>query len=111
MDARFRRLFERLPEALLIESEGRISEANAAAADLYRGTRRDLVGRTTAELWADTGELPLEARTAALAEGGSLTVRGTGRRADGRTFPQEITYAREPRDGSTTFLLVRDLSD
>jgi PAS domain S-box-containing protein len=111
VDARFRRLFERLPEALLIESGGRITEVNAAAADLYRGSRRDLIGRAVSELWSETEAMDVESRRRALAEGGSLTLRGTGRRADGRTFPHEVTYAREPRDGDITFVLVRDLSD
>src|SRR5687768_6783854 len=107
----FRRLFERLPEALLIESDGRVTEANAAAANLYRCERRELIGRPMAELWADGDDPGVEEQLASAGPGGSLTTRGTGRRADGRTFPQEITYARDPREGSESFVLVRDLSD
>lgn len=116
MVERFRALFDQLPEALLILSPaGVVTDANPAAADLYRCEQSELIGRRLAELWDEPTEEP-EAATATLqaAElgGGGQVLVGTGRRSDGTTFPHELVIARdEAVAGGQTFVMVRDLSE
>ena len=56
-EARFRGLFENLPEALLVQAmDGTILEANPAAADLYGYEQAELVGRDARELVAGVDE-------------------------------------------------------
>lgn len=120
MAERFRKLFEQLPEALLVVSaEGRIRDANAAAGDLYRCDPDELIGRGLAELSDDVAELSdelaatgLRARLAGLDEGRNLDLSGVGRRLDGSLFPHQVTIARDPADESgEAFAIVRDLSE
>ncbi|MDQ3938151.1 MAG: PAS domain S-box protein, partial [Chloroflexota bacterium] len=113
MPARFSRLFDHLPEALLIVSrDGVIENANDAAADLFRCERRELVGRPIGELWDHAEEVAVAEHLALLPERGELTLSGHGRRTDGHVFAQEmrLTLDRDSEAGQA-FVLARDLSE
>jgi PAS domain S-box-containing protein len=113
VDDRFRRLFENLPEALLVlSSDGLIGAANDAAGDLFRCESSELVGRQLGELWEGGDEEPLTNQLAELREQGELTLSGTGNRMDGQTFALEMRMTVDPDgQGAEAFVLARDLSE
>jgi two-component system NtrC family sensor kinase len=112
---RFRTLFDQLPEALLILSPaGVVSDANPAAADLYRCEQSELVGRRLSDLRVESTDEPSpptpSVQPAEMA--GAQVLVGTGRRLDGTTFPHELLIARdEAIAGGQAFVMVRDLSE
>jgi PAS domain S-box-containing protein len=106
-DRRYRTLFERSPDALLLlDAEGRIVDGNLAATRLYGTTRGWLVGRHWSGLAA--GERP----PAGDSEAGFRTWRAAGLREDGSTFPQEAIISHVGLDGELRDLVrVRDLTE
>lgn len=113
MPERFSHLFEHLPEPLLIvDGDGRIANANEAAADLYRCERDDLVGHLLTELWDASEQDAVQTELARADERGEITLSGAGRRRDGRLFFQEMRLTVDPDDaGRSAFVLLRDLSE
>jgi PAS domain S-box-containing protein len=90
-EARYRALFEEAPEAMLIATwDGEITDANAAAAELFGQSRGRLIGKAGRQLWkmnqaqraALLGELRSQRRASTTA---------TGLRADGGRFRQLMT--------------------
>ncbi|HET7677153.1 MAG TPA: PAS domain S-box protein [Candidatus Limnocylindrales bacterium] len=112
-EGRFRSLFERLPDALLVqELDGRIIDANEAAARLYGFARWELVRQHARAVTADLDEPTVERMAHEIEERGWTIRRGIGRRSDGTTFPQEATITRVTVGGrGAAFVLVRDLTE
>ncbi|MCS7091695.1 MAG: PAS domain S-box protein [Verrucomicrobiota bacterium] len=112
-EQQFRGLFEHSPEAIFVlDEEGRILDANAAARDLVGLDARSLAGRH----WMDF--LPLEQRPTARVIWQRPTLEaseaweGHWLRNDGQWVPVEIRAGRLVQAGAPTgLLLVRDISD
>lgn len=113
-------MFEAHPEALLIRSaEGVISEANAAAGDLFRCDVAELIGRRIDHLTSELDVDGLDERLAELEPAESLTLSTTGVRADGPTFPLQLTFTADPGaeegraadEATEIFISAHDLSD
>ena len=124
MVERFRTLFDQLPEALLILSPtGVVTDANLAAADLYRCEPSELIGRRLAELSDGREEPPaagkapveaaeMDAGSTEMDAGSTQVLVGSGRRSDGTSFPHELVISRDQAArGGQTFVMVRDLSE
>jgi two-component system NtrC family sensor kinase len=108
-EERYRVLFERSPDALIVQDpDGVIVEANPAARELFG---EDVVGSHISQLAVidDDGVAGLRQR---VSTDGGTTWAGFGRRLDGRTFPVEIDAARIQIDGVERVLnLVRDTTE
>jgi PAS domain S-box-containing protein len=111
-EARYRRLFEEAPQPLLIESwSGCILDANAAAARLYGWERDALIGHQASEV-AELDAATVSQLAAELTERRRGVYHGTGRRADGSMFPQEVEIAVVAIGGEDALLVqVRDLTE
>ncbi|MBA2556207.1 MAG: PAS domain S-box protein, partial [Chloroflexi bacterium] len=112
-EARFRRMFDHLPEAMLIvDPSGLVLEANGAASALYGYSRLAMVGGPVSRLTTGMDEVEMNRRLELLQDRGSLELVSTGRRADGSTFPQQEIASSVPLAGRTVAcVLVRDLSE
>ncbi|HEX7222735.1 MAG TPA: PAS domain S-box protein [Candidatus Limnocylindrales bacterium] len=108
-EERYRTVFERSPDALVVQSlDDVVVDANPAAMDLYGS---DVIGRHVTEL-ADIDHADLAASQQAVLEHGGSTWTGTGRRLDGSTFPEEIESAPIRIAGEDRILtLVRDTTE
>jgi PAS domain S-box-containing protein len=111
-EARYRTLFQQAPEPILIcDWDGRLTDANRAAATLYGRRRRELVARSL----TDVAELDRAQRARLMGQlrrGRGATLRVTGRRADGSTFPQLLDVAAITIGGEEKLLVqVRDLTE
>jgi len=104
-EERYRTLFEESPEAyLLLDDTGLIVEANAAAERLFGTVDDGLAGR-----WLEAIH---EAAPGGVdgSDGGSA--KGTGRRADGTAFPDEVSISHLTIRGVARRLVrVRDRSE
>ena len=111
-EGRYRTLFERSPVPFVLETlDGHVGDVNEAALALYAADRDWLVGRSVDDIseW-DRGEL--ERRRIEMAATGRGTFRGTGIRADGTRFPQEVHASTVDVDGETRVLIrVDDLTE
>ena len=108
-EARYRALFERSPDALLVQGADRVVvDANPAARDLFGN---DVVGSKASDLaLIDDGELARIDRE--VDTDGASTWIGVGRRLDGRTFPAEIDATGIQIDGVERVLnLVRNTTE
>lgn len=107
-EGRYRTLFEKAPDALLVTlPDQTIVDANDAATRLFRADREWLFGRAASELCrlepSAGGTAPVPPRAVA---------RGTGTRRDGTDFPLELETTSIETDGAPRRLLrVRDLTD
>ena len=111
-EARLRGLSDRINEAeLVLDLSGRIVEANDRALELYGYDRTALLGRHVAELRAEEtrAEAPAQFRRAVEARG--LRFETQHQRADGTSFPVEVS-SRAFEVGGVTYMhsLTRDLS-
>src|SRR5262249_317330 len=116
-EARFRRLLEAAPDAILeIDSRGRIVLINETAEKMFGYTREELMGLDVETL------VPTAMRRGHVAHRGAYTAHpqmrpmGTGlelhaQRKDGSLFPVEISLSPNPGDeGLRVIALVRDIS-
>jgi two-component system NtrC family sensor kinase len=111
-ERRYRTMFESSPEPYFVQTlDGRVLDANAAAARVFRASPKELIGLSVEQLaQIDPPEIARRG-VEALAEG-SATFRGVGIRRDGSTFPQEVTVSVvELGAAQRALVLVRDLSD
>ncbi len=111
-EARYRTLFAKGPDALLVATpDGTIIDANDAAARLYGADREWLLGRTPGELAEDDLER-IRASLGASRTAPSITRRAVGVRRDGTSFPGELEVAAIDVDGQPRLLLrIRDLTE
>ncbi|MEA2546358.1 MAG: hypothetical protein QOI09_1631 [Chloroflexota bacterium] len=108
-ETRYRALFERSPDALLVETAGGVVvDANPAARRLYGD---ELVGRHVQELRAGE-EHDSHARSDEFRKLGMANHVGIGRRLDGSTFPQEVDIHPLEIGGEPRVLaIVRDMTE
>ncbi len=108
-EARYRALFERSPDALLVETtDGLVVDANPAA---YRLFGADLVGRRVGELIAGERR-QVDPESEAFRRDGITNHVGIGRRLDGSTFPEEVDLHPLEIDGEPRILaIVRDMTE
>ncbi len=108
-EERYRTVFERSPDALVVQSlDDVVVDANPAARALYGD---DVVGRHVTEL-ADIDLAELAENQRSVLEGGGSTWTGIGRRLDGSTFPEEVESAPIRIAGQDRILvLVRDTTE
>ncbi len=112
-EKRFRQLFEDSPDAIFVEDlEGKVLDANLAAARLQGMAREELLGRNVADL------VPPERRTETLqnfkklARGDMSQIEGFSLMADGRQIPVEVRTSLIDYSGRPALLLhVRDISE
>jgi PAS domain S-box-containing protein len=106
-ETRYRALFERSPDALLVQTAGGVVvDANPAARRLYG---HDVVGRHVEELSkdADQADAHRGGRQRGLASASRV-----GRRLDGSTFPQEVELHPLEIGGEPRVLaIVRDMTE
>jgi PAS domain S-box-containing protein len=108
---RFSHLFEHLPEALVIVEDGRITNANRAATQLYRCQRKELIGHDLTELWADAERAAVGDQLAHAEGRDQQVISGVGRRFDGGTFAQEMRVATGDDVPRWSYVVARDLSE
>jgi PAS domain S-box-containing protein len=106
---RYRTLFERSPDALLVETfENAVVDANPAARRLFGN---EVVGVRVSQL-ADINAKELEEQTEFAATRGTATWAGVGRRLDGTTFSEEVESTRVQIGGEDRILTrVRDTTE
>ena len=108
-EERYRVVFERSPDALLVETfDNVVVDANPAAKAMFGD---DLVGRPVIDLALIDDGGP-EAALSQIVEQGAALWTGTGRRLDGATFPVEVEGTRLRIGGEDRILaLVRDTTE
>ncbi|MGA2863563.1 MAG: PAS domain S-box protein [Verrucomicrobiota bacterium] len=90
-EERFRALFERVADALIVlEPEGRFVDANQAACESLGYTREELLHLSLSDFEVAVPPTVRSAVTARVARGEKVTVEGLHRRKDGTTFPVEV---------------------
>src|SRR5262249_53965610 len=111
-EARYRDLFERSADAVLVvDTRGRFHDANPAALDLLGYAREELLGLTLSHLAGDE-ELAVESVFAELSTEGAWHRELDLRRKDGNVVPIEAraTAIRTPT-GTAAMIAARDISD
>jgi len=110
--ARYRLLSEQAADIIIFSQDGRIIEANAAAARAYGRTKQELIDFPLVEL------RPQELRPAFLAELKRAeehvrTYQTVHQRSDGRTFPVEVTTqgTRLPNGKRIFVAIIRDITE
>jgi PAS domain S-box-containing protein len=114
-DAAFRKLFDLLPDAVLINRNNNIVFANAAAADLYGAdSAEDLIGISTRKfIHPDDLEAVDKRQRAMLAEGERAPLLAQQRiRLDGQVVHVEVAVTPITWEGERSILVVsRDISE
>jgi len=108
-ESRYRALFERSPDALLVETvDGVVLDANPAAERTYGG---DVTGRHVDEL-IEGPKAKVDAASDAFRRHGVTNHPGIGRRLDGSTFPTEVDLHALDIGGERRILsIVRDVTE
>ena len=108
-EGRYRALFERSPDALLVQSlDAVVVDANPAATALFGD---GLVGVHVSRL-AEIGAADLDAQRERVMAGETVTWSGAGRRLDGTAFQEEVEARRVEIGGEARILvLVRDITE
>jgi PAS domain S-box-containing protein len=103
-----RGLLDNAPDGvLLVDEDGAILSINPAAEELFGCTSADVQGRPARSLMVET----VENISAALDEGKTVTVEGTGRRLDHSTFPLEFSVRAMRLEGKRRYAaIVRDVA-
>ena len=113
-EQRMRALFELSPDAILVEDlEGKILDANTAAARLHGLSRGALIGRSIHELVPEDRREAVQADFARLVAGNhNKATEGVSLTADGRQVPVEITTSRITYSGKPALLVnARDITE
>jgi diguanylate cyclase (GGDEF)-like protein/PAS domain S-box-containing protein len=108
-ELRFRTLAESAPDAILtVDAVGTLLFINRAAGQVFGYPIAALIGQPVTSLIPDYR--PHRPRTAE--DGGPVRHSATGRHANGRVLPLEISFGELPRDGKRlTTVFVRDLAE
>lgn len=112
-EQRARLLLEQAADPLLVlDSTGRILDANQQACRALRYERDALIGRLIGEIHVDLERRGLLAPVGALVPGETVMIEGTYQRADGSTFPVEVRLgAIEARGGTQILASARDVTE
>ncbi len=102
-------LLEHSPDALLlVDPEGSVAFANAAAERLFGYSRSQLLGEDFSVLLAEASREPFHTVQAGLGAAAAGSFAGAGRRADGTEMPVEITCSLVPSGaGRTVAVAIR----
>ena len=96
---------------LSVDDRGRIESVNAAAERQFARSADALIGCDVRDLLEAPNALDQFARIADPALGGATTSEFVARRANGSTFPIELTVGRYPIDGNLQYtVVVRDIT-
>ena len=96
----------------LNDADGKIIEANERAESVYGYPREGLIGKHVAELRAPDSRKALERDQRDIEQRGELNYEAVHQRADGSTFPVEISGRHFEIDGRKYFdAIVRDISE
>jgi PAS domain S-box-containing protein len=107
IEARYRTILDSASDGLLVmDNQGRIIEANSAAAEMYGYTVHELRGRTLDDLIAPTGQRETLEVLRVLAEQGPVRVESHARRRDGSTVDVEIRGGPVIHDDSHSILAI-----
>jgi PAS domain S-box-containing protein len=116
-EARFRRLLEAAPDAILeVDSEGKIALINETAERLFGYSRDELMGLNVETLVPATMRKQHVKHRTSYATHPQMRPMGTGlelhaQRKDGSLFPVEISLSPNPgEEGGRVIALVRDIS-
>ncbi len=97
---------------LLIDGQDRIVEVNERAVATYGRPRRELVGRPVRDLRTAEMAGRFEADWDSVREGGAPAFETVHRRADGSTFPVEVSLGHADLDGARMRIaVVRDVTE
>ena len=112
-EKRFRQLFEDSPDAIFVEDlEGRVLDANLAAARLQGMSREELLGKNVTELVPPDRRSETLQSFKKLARGDLSQIEGLSLTADGRQIPVEVRTSLIDYSGRPALLLhVRDISE
>ena len=107
-EARFRGLSDASMEGILVHENGLLLDANRSLADMLACSPEDLIGKTGLDIVAPESRALLKARIMTPAD---EPFEVLGMRADGSTFPAELSGRDFPYRGRTVRVVtVRDLS-
>ncbi len=112
-EARFRTLFERAGDAILISDlTGRILEANQTACDRLGYTKEELVGMSATDIDTPENAALVASRIAELLDTGGLTFETAHVCRDGTVMPVEMISTTIELGGQLSVLsIARDISD
>ena len=112
-EKRFRQLFEDSPDAVFVDDlDGKVLDANLAAARLHGMSRGELLGRTVADLVPADQRAEVLKNFKRLARGDLSRIEGVSLTADGRHIPVEVRTSLIDYSGRPALLLhVRDISE
>ena len=110
---RLRTLFDTSPDAIVLHDiEGDILDANEQASENLGYGRDDLLSMAVTDIEVGVGREELETVWENLDEGERTRVAGRHQRADGSTYPVEVTIRKIDLNGDERFLaLCRDVTD
>ncbi len=112
-ERRFRQLFEDSPDAVFVEdTNGRVLDANMAAAKLHGTTREELLGKSISDLVPPDKKAEVLQQFQKLVHGELRQTEGVSLTADGREIPVEVRTSRIQYSGKQALLLhVRNISE
>ena len=111
-EQRYHGVFDSTSDGLFVlDGDGRVLEANPAAAEMYGYGIEDLVGIDVQRLIAEGHKHKLDQFLWGIREHGTVDVTSVNVRPDGSTFPIEVRGTRVLHEGKPAFLaVVRDVT-
>jgi len=110
---RLQEFFDTTPDAIILHDvEGRVLDANDQAVDWLDYTREELTTMRVGDIETTLTDEELRSFWADMEVGDRETTEGRHRRADGSTYPVELSIRKTVIDGDELFLtLSRDVSE
>ena len=108
-----RTLFDISPDAVVLhDAEGAILDANSQASEDFGYTRKELLSLVVSDIEISRDPQELETLWGDMDVGERTLVEGQHRRADGSTYPAEVTLRKIDMNGGERFLTIsRDISE
>lgn len=112
-ERKYRGIFESAVDMLfLIDSAGRILDANPAACSAHGFSREELLGKTIREIIRPEDRFLADKAAEQVAEGKTFSLESTHLRKDGTSFPVEVRLSPTLHEGQTsTLAAVRDITE
>lgn len=112
-EQRFALLRDHANDAILIlDAEGRITDSNGRAEELYGRSRSELLGRSVSDMRSSQARADFAPSLARVLNTGSAVVETTHQSSDGAEIPVEVSARRAEVDGETVILsIVRDVGE